>query len=158
MSATKNDKVHDVNELVEEEEIDVSAADGPKFAEVKVTSDDEVYDTVWEGKGTIKRFDEGENMFKDRGSGEAKILLHKVKKDHTFILRREGIGKLGAQHHLVKGMNVVKTKNNDCAVAWLCVKDYSDDDEGWPEKFWMKLATPEAADEFVKVFREVCAK
>eukprot|EP00388_Colpodella_angusta_P019385 GDKJ01048498.1.p1 GENE.GDKJ01048498.1~~GDKJ01048498.1.p1 ORF type:complete len:158 (+),score=29.78 GDKJ01048498.1:51-524(+) len=150
-------KVHDVSELVEEEELDVRGADGPKFAAVETKTGEEDFSVVWEQKATIKRFDEGENQWKERGSGDARILKHKTnEKQVLFLLRREAIGKLAANHNLTRGMRIIQVaKDKRCAI-WIATKDYSDEDEGFPEKFLIKFTSEETCEDFIKQFKHFC--
>lgn len=147
---------HD-NELMEEEEVGVSDGGAARFAEVDVKSGEEKWDLVWTEKAKLSRFDEGENQWKERGQGDAKILRHKQNPSHfMFILRREGIGKLAAQHDLVKGMKIKRHPQNDKYVLWTAPKDYSDDDEGYEEAFLGRFASKELADGFIKQFEALC--
>jgi Ran-binding protein 1 len=148
-------KVANVDELVEEEEICVDTADGPKFAAVETFDEKAHFDTVWENKGKLLRFDEGENQWKERGSGEARIIKSKKNGSHMFVLRREGIGKLAAQHLIQKGMQCVIPPKSNVSVMWIALADYSDDDEGWKEKFYIKFSTPEVATSFKAKFDEI---
>lgn len=79
------------------------------------------------------RFDEGENQWKERGQGTAKIMQRKD--DSTkfmFVFRREGIGKLAAQHYLMKNMKVKLHPSNEKHLLWTAFKDYTDDEVGYP--------------------------
>jgi Ran-binding protein 1 len=151
-----SDHEGDANELLVEEELAVSNGGAARFAAVEVLSGEEQWDVVWKNKGKILRFDEGENQWKERGQGDAKIMRNKVNpKRHMFILRREGIGKLAAQHDIVKGMKVKPHPQNDKFLIWTAVKDFSEDPEGWEESFLLKFPTKEIADEFTLNWNKV---
>ena len=154
-----SDHEGDGNELVPDEELPVGDGCAARFAAVEVLSGEEQWDLVWKGKGKILRLDEGENQWKERGQGDAKIMRNKLNpKRHMFLLRREGIGKLAAQHDILKGMNVKPHPQNDKFLLWTAVKDYSEDDEGWEESFLIKFPTKEVADEFVVNWNKVLPK
>ena len=149
----KEEEKDDGNELVEDEELAVTDGGAAKFAAVEVTSGEENYDPLCKIKAKIWRFDEGENQWKERGQGEARILRHKQSKNVMFILRREGTNKLAAQHQLVAGLKLKPNANSDKAFVWTSSLDFSDDDEeGHPETFAIRFATKELADEFKRVF------
>lgn len=136
------------NELMEIEEIEVSDGGKALFAAVEVKNGEENFNTVWEAQGKLLRFDEGENMWKERGQGVAKILQRKDDKGKSmFVFRREGIGKLAAQHYLVKGMSAKTHPQNEKSVLWRAFKDVTDDDEGFPESFILRCTTKELANE-----------
>jgi Ran-binding protein 1 len=140
-----------------EKEVDVTegGASAPKLAHVDTKSGEENYNELLIVKAKIWRFDEGENQWKERGQGDAKILQHKTKADRRiFIFRREGIGKLAANHQLVPGMRLITKENNDKLFVWITLKDFTDDDEGFPEKFTIKFQTKETADEFRRAFEQ----
>lgn len=148
---------HEENELLVEEELTVSDGGAARFAAVEVSSGEEKYDLVWKEKGKIMRFDEGENQWKERGQGDAKILRSKEDpKRYMFILRREGIGKLAAQHDLVKGMSIKRHSQSEKHLFWYAPKDYSDDDEGYEEQFLIRFASKEICDAFVREFEAIC--
>lgn len=145
-------KVANVEELLNEEEICVDTADGPKFAAVETFDETALFDIVWEAKAKLMRFDEGENQWKERGSGDAKIMKSKKIGTHTFILRREGVGKLGAQHLIQKGMSCMISPKANNAVLWIALADICDEPEGWRERFFIKFSTPETATAFKTQF------
>ncbi|EPY35848.1 Ran-binding protein 1 [Strigomonas culicis] len=134
------------NELMEIEEVAVTDGGAALLAVKETKSGEEKYDLVWEHQAKLLRFDEGENQWKERAQGTAKILR---KKDdaglYLFIFRREAIGKLGAQHFLVKGTPVNLHPKNEKMLIWTASKDISDDDEGFPERFLMRFGTKEEA-------------
>lgn len=143
------------NELMEIEEIEVSDGGKALFAAVEVKSGEEKFNPVWEAQGKLLRFDEGENVWKERGQGVAKILQRKDDKGKSmFIFRREGIGKLAAQHYLVKGMTAKTHPQNEKAVLWTAFKDVTDDEEGFPESFILRCATKELANEALSQLRK----
>lgn len=144
------------SELVEVHELDVSDGGAAKFAPVTVLSGEELYNTIYSDKAKLWRFDEGENTWKERGQGEVKILQHKERPQrHVLILRRDGTGKLAAQHDLVKGMKLMPNPASEKAWVWTSPKDYSDDDEGHEEVFFIRFSAKENADEFKKIFDKV---
>ncbi|KAL7699330.1 Ran-binding protein 1 [Lotmaria passim] len=135
------------NELMEIEEVAVSDGGAARFAAVDVKSGEEKYNVIWEDSAKLLRFDEGENQWKERGQGTAKVLQRKDDPGKfMFLFRREGIGKLAAQHYLLKGMKITKHKQGEKFLIWTAFKDYTDDEEGFPESFTMRMSSKEAAD------------
>lgn len=149
---------HDDNGLLDEPELSVSDGGVAKFAAIEVKSGEEQYDLICNLKSKILRFDEGENQWKERGQGDARILQHKHSKKFLFIHRREGTGKLSAQHALVPGMSLKANPSSDKVWVWGTARDYSDDDEGFPETFCVKFASKELADQFRAAFEAATKK
>lgn len=146
----------DAGELINEE-VDVSDGGVAKFAAVEVSSGEEKYNPVLIVKAKIFRFDEGENQWKERGQGDAKILQNKDNaKRHHFLFRREGIGKLAAFHEIVKGMAPKRVTEKQ--VQWASACDWGDqDDQGWPEIFLCKFSSKDDADKFISLFQTLVA-
>jgi Ran-binding protein 1 len=140
-----------------QEEVPTSTGGEAKFAAVEVKSGEEQYNVLLAlSKCKLMRFDEGENRWKERGQGEVKILESKAnRKLHTLLVRREVIGKIGAQHQIVAGMKCQSTPKSDKVVIWSTAADYSDDPEGIPETFLINFPTLEAAAQFKSVFAAV---
>lgn len=140
-----------------EEEIDPTDGGAAKFAAVDVKSGEENFNEIISIKGKLLRFDEGENQWKERGQGDAKILQFKAQPHrHMFIMRRDGVGKLAAQHELVKGAKIQKHPQSDKAYIWTAPLDYAEDEDGtgYPESFVLKFASAEMGDEFRRAFEK----
>eukprot|EP00009_Paramoeba_aestuarina_P003383 CAMPEP_0201523006 /NCGR_PEP_ID=MMETSP0161_2-20130828/18691_1 /ASSEMBLY_ACC=CAM_ASM_000251 /TAXON_ID=180227 /ORGANISM="Neoparamoeba aestuarina, Strain SoJaBio B1-5/56/2" /LENGTH=180 /DNA_ID=CAMNT_0047921995 /DNA_START=23 /DNA_END=562 /DNA_ORIENTATION=+ len=142
------------SELVQEEELSVTDGGKALLAPVDVKTGEEDEVACYREKAKIFRFDEGENKWKERGAGEARILQDKKDKAlFRFILRRNGTGKLGANHYLMKGMKLVPSGSNEKSWVWKCPAD-SSDEEVQPELFLLRFSTKELAQEFRKAFEE----
>jgi hypothetical protein len=143
----------DDSELINEE---MDATDGgeAKFAAVDTKSGEEQLSLVGGWKGKILRFDEGENAWKERGQGECKIFQYKNDNNqHRLVFRRDGTGKLGADHNLQYGMKIMPMAGSEKQLIWKSPCDYSEGDaEGYPELFLMKFPNPEVAQEFKAAF------
>lgn len=146
------------NELMEVEEIAVSDGGAARFAAVDVKSGEEKYDILFEESGKLLRFDEGENQWKERGQGTCKVMRHKEDAGKfMFIFRRTEIGKLAAQHYLIKGMKVKLHPQNDKFLIWTAFKDYTDDEEGFPENFVLRFTSKEVAERALKQMESAIA-
>ena len=144
-------------ELLHEKELDVSDGGAAKLPPVVTTTGEEDENVIYRQRSKIYRFDEGENKWKERGIGEARILEHKVDKNHfRFILRREGTLKLGANHFLLKTMTIKPNVGVKKAWVWNTPAD-SSDEEVQPELFALKFPDQGAADAFHEVFTS-CVK
>lgn len=147
------------NELMEIEEVAVSDGGAARFAAVDVKSGEEKFNVIWQDTAKLLRFDEGENQWKERGQGTAKVLQRKDDGGkYMFLFRREGIGKLAAQHYLLKGMKIAKHKQGEKFIIWTAFKDFTDDEEGFPENFTMRMSSKEAADKALEAMQNAVAK
>eukprot|EP00760_Papus_ankaliazontas_P025550 PhM_4_TR2777/c0_g1_i1/m.713/K15306/RANBP1; Ran-binding protein 1 len=157
MSQERADE-HNDNELMKEEELAVTDGGEAMLKPVDVKTGEEDEDVIFRKRAKIFRFDDGENQWKERGQGEARILQHKEHKTHyRFLLRRDGTLKLGANHFLISGMTLKKNSADDKSWVWATAADVSDE-EPQPEVFAIRFQTPEMAAEFKTVFDECCAK
>lgn len=146
------------SELVKEEELSVTDGGAAKLKPVEISSGEEDEDVIFRKRAKIYRFDDGENCWKERGQGEARILRHKVETNKCrFLLRREGTMKLGANHYILKGMSLKKNAGDDRSWVWKTPAD-SSDEEVQPELFAIKFANKELAVEFQTVFLDCVAK
>lgn len=141
-----------------EAEVNPSIGGEAKFAKVEIASGEELFNQLLKLKCHLMRFDDGENKWKERGQGEVKILERKNNSNsHTLLVRRDVIGKIAAQHHLTSGMKLQAHPSSDKVLIWATAKDYSDDEDGIPEKFLIKFAEAESAAQFKSVWETVLA-
>src|SRR3989338_7852566 len=91
-----------------QEEAPTSTGGEAKFAAVEVKSGEEQY-----------------NVLLSLTKCEVKILENKNNsKIHTLLVRREVIGKIGAQHQIVAGMKCQATPKSDKVVIWSTAADF----------------------------------
>ncbi len=144
------------------EDADVPVTDGgqARFTAVETKSGEENFNIICNLKCKLHRFDEGENQWKERGHGQAKIMQAKDKPDrYVFILRREGTGKLAAQHELLPRITLATPSGGgEKQLVWSTPADFSDDDEGIPETFLIRFVSKEMADEFRVAFAAATRK
>ena len=155
-TASKGSQV--ASELVDEEELAVTDGGAAMLAPIEVKTGEEDEDVIYREKAKILRFDEGENQWKERGTGEARILCDKkTQKIFRFILRRDGTGKLGSNHFLYKAMKVRMHGAAGKSCIWSCIAD-SSDEEIQPEIFLLRFKMPELAAAFKKTFEDCAEK
>jgi Ran-binding protein 1 len=141
-----------------EAEVNPSMGGEARFAAVSIASGEEQFNLLLKLKCQLMRFDDGENTWKRRGEGEIKILESKTNANsHTVLVRREVIGKIAAQHHIVAGMKLKPHPSSDRVFVWSTPSDFSDDEDGIPETFMVKFAESEQAQQFKSVFETLLA-
>ncbi|XP_052062962.1 uncharacterized protein LOC127702710 [Mytilus californianus] len=74
-------------------------------------------ETVFCEKATLLRFDDG--LWKERGSGELKLLRHKQTKRVQLLMRRDQVLKVYAKHFLTKKMKLYPLQSSKMAWSWI---------------------------------------
>ena len=113
---------------------------------------DEILHRVQRAK--LFRFHEKE--WKERGIGEAKLLKDKMTGRIRFLMRREMVMKVCANHVVQPDMVLTPAVGSDRAWTWFTPADYTDE-EPRPEKLCLKFKNAELANEFKQVFEECVA-
>ena len=122
-------------EQVEEENpetFDDGAPRAPIIPEVTISSGEDEDEVLWEKR--CKLYRSGEDtvdgkkviVWKERGLGEAKLLLNKAKNYVRFLMRREGTLKICAHHVIIPEMELRPMTGSDKAFVWSTPADYAD--------------------------------
>ncbi|XP_024214651.1 E3 SUMO-protein ligase RanBP2 isoform X2 [Halyomorpha halys] len=125
----------------------------PEKIELKTGEEDE--DVVFSERAMLYRFDNKE--WKQRGTGEMKLLKHKTKNTYRLIMRREQVYKLVC-NHLIPADFELKTKS-DKAFCWSALNYCPDksDDKPVSESLCIKFKDENLARKF-KTAIEDCLK
>ena len=94
-----------------------------------------------------------EKEWKERGVGEAKLLKDKTTGRIRFLMRREMVMKVCANHVVQPDMVLTPAVGSDRAWTWFTPADYTDE-EPRPEKLCLKFKNAELANEFKLAFEE----
>ncbi len=97
------------------------------------------------------RFDKEASEWKERGTGDLKLLKNKLTGQIRVLMRREKTHKICANHLVVKGMELKASVGSDKSWIYQTVADYSEG-EARPETITVRFANPENAQEFKKNF------
>jgi len=93
--------------------------------------------------------------WKERGTGDVKILKTKDESSARIVMRREQTLKLCANHLIVPWMELKPNCNNKKSWVWKTVADFADDPEGEESKqetLAIRFGTEESAQAFEKAF------
>lgn len=129
-----------------------------EVSEVNVLTGEEDEETFWSHRAKLYRYAKDSGEWKERGTGEAKLLKHKTTKKIRFLLRQEKTLKVVANH-------LVNTKDEYCKLVpnvssekiWVwTVQDYAED-EGKIEQFALKFGQIDQANVFKEKFEEAAA-
>jgi hypothetical protein len=120
----------------------------PDNVEVKTGEEDE--DVLYEHRAKLYRFAESE--WKERGTGDVKILKHRETGVVRIVMRRERVLKICLNHRILVTMNLQPMPSAQ-GKAWMWyATDFADGPEPTNEKFSLKFKTEEIADSFKKAF------
>jgi len=143
---TKNVETHPENTENEEERvIDPS---------VKTLEEDE--DALFKMRAKLFRFDKPTSQWKERGTGDVKLLQHKENKKIRLLMRREKTFKICANHYVHPLMKLEVNVGSDRSWMWSCPSDFAEE-EPKEELFAIRFANSENAQKFKEKFEE-CQK
>ena len=123
---------------------------------VDVVTGEEEEEIVFEERAKLFRYCDETKEWKERGLGQAKILLDGNTGKFRFLMRREQTFKICANHKLIPNMKVDKMASNAKARIW-GAQDFAEE-ELKTEKFCIKFKTEEQADNFERKFKESVIK
>lgn len=123
-----------------------------KLEAVSVKTGEEEEDCVYTQRCRVYRFDNKTDEWKERGTGDIKMLQHKASKRTRLILRQEKTMKLVVNHELPPTAELTPNLGSDRAWTY-ATTDYSD-----PTPcvctLAIKFKNPETANEFKSKFEE----
>ncbi|XP_037091231.1 ran-specific GTPase-activating protein-like, partial [Pollicipes pollicipes] len=91
--------------------------------------------------------------WKERGTGDVKILRHKTKPSTRLLMRRDKTLKVCANHFMTQDITLMPNCGSDRAWVWSVACDFSDE-EPKPEMLAIRFANAENAKKFKEVFTE----
>ena len=133
-----------------EEEVKINPTQACTLAKVEIKTGEEDEDVIYKARGRIYRF--RENEWKERGTGDMKLLRHKTDKRIRFILRQDKTLKIVANFIIQdKPLCDLKPHQGSDKMFYFLANDCS---EQTPviEKFVIKLGNAEKAKLFKKNF------
>ena len=134
----------------EEVKITPSQACSLPVAEIKTGEEDE--DLIFKGRARLYRFRDGE--WKERGTGDMKLLRHKTEKKIRYILRQDKTLKIVANFIIAdKPLCELKPHQGSDKMFMFMAYDCSDETPSM-EKFVIKLGNADKAKTFKKHFED----
>jgi len=125
-----------------------------KLAEVKVQTGEEDEDVLYKERAKLYRFDNDSKEWKERGTGDVKLLQHKQTHKVRIILRQEKTLKI-CVNHVVAPLELKPNLGSDRAWTWSAT-DYADDDAAL-KTFAIKFKNPEVANAFKAAYDQARA-
>ncbi|PAV20965.1 ran spi1 binding protein [Pyrrhoderma noxium] len=119
--------------------------------EVKTLEEDE--DVSFKMRAKLFRFDNGESQWKERGTGDVRLLKHKETKKVRLVMRRDKTLKVCANHLITADMRLQPNIGSDRSWVWKVHADYADG-EPVPETLAIRFANAENAESFKEAFED----
>ncbi|XP_065682219.1 E3 SUMO-protein ligase RanBP2 isoform X2 [Hydra vulgaris] len=143
------------NKSLEVEDTECSAEFAPlvSLSHINYLTGEEDEVVIFNERSKMFRYD---GQWKERGTGDLKILQHKVNKQYRLLLRRDQTHKLSANHMLVKGMVIQPMGTSKNAYVWKSTSDISDG-EATEQTFAARFKLEERAKEFADIFKSICS-
>ncbi|KAL8599978.1 Ran-specific GTPase-activating protein [Nucella lapillus] len=143
----------DKEEAPESPEIHFEPVVQLKPVETKTLEEDE--NILLQLRAKLFRFDsEAEpSEWKERGTGDMKILEHRETKRIRILMRRDKTLKVCANHYITTAMQLKPNCGSDRAWVWSTLADFADE-EAKEELLAVRFANAENAQKFKTVFEE----
>ena len=134
-----------------EEEVKINPTDNCNLAKVEIKTGEEDEDLIFKSRGKLFRFRDGE--WKERGTGDLKLLRHKKDKKIRFILRQDKTLKIVA-NFIISEKPLCELKPHQGSEKMFRFMAYDCSEEPVMEKFVIKLGNAEKAKVFKKNFED----
>jgi len=121
--------------------------------EVATKTNEEDETVIFKLRAKLFRFDSGENEWKERGTGEARLLQHKETQKIRLVMRREKTLKVCANHLISADMKLQPNIGSDRSWVWKVAADYSEDPPT-SETLAIRFANADIAVQFKKAFED----
>ncbi|KAF3194552.1 hypothetical protein TWF225_007079 [Orbilia oligospora] len=120
---------------------------------VEVPTAEETEDSTFKMRAKLFKFDKDSREWKERGTGDVKLLKHKVNLKTRLVMRRDKTHKVCANHYITPEMKLTPNVGSDRSWVWNVAADVS---EGPPEP--QTLAIRFANSDNANLFKEAFLK
>jgi len=119
--------------------------------ETKTHEEDE--DVIFKMRAKLFRFEVSSTEWKERGTGDVRLLQHKETKRVRLIMRRDKTLKLCANHAITADMRLQPNVGSDRSWVWKVVADYAENEPS-AETLAIRFANSDNANQFKAKFEE----
>lgn len=137
----------------EDEDTGAQIAPVIKLEEVAVTTGEEDEDVLLDLKAKLYRFDKELNQWKERGTGNVKLLKHKETGKVRLVMRQAKTLKICANHLVVPSIKMQEHAGNEKSCVWHAT-DFSDG-ELKDEMFCIRFGSIENCKKFMESVEEI---
>ncbi|KAI9476850.1 Ran GTPase binding protein Sbp1 [Coemansia sp. RSA 989] len=124
-----------------------------KLQDVKVKTHEEDEDAIFKMRAKLFRFDTEGNEWKERGTGDVKLLKHKETGKVRLLMRRDKTLKVCANHYITDDMVLSPNVGSDRSWVWNVAADLVDD-EAERQLLAIRFGNSENANKFKEAFDE----
>jgi len=119
--------------------------------EVETKTNEEQEEQVFKMRAKLFKFDRETREWKERGTGEVRLLQHRENQKTRLVMRRDKTLKVCANHYIVPDMKLSPNVGSDRSWVWNAAADVS---EGEPEAqtLAIRFANSENANKFKDAF------
>ncbi|KAL4075780.1 ran/spi1 binding protein [Scleroderma citrinum] len=117
--------------------------------ETKTMEEDE--DVMFKMRAKLFRFDNNSGEWKERGTGDVRLLQHKETKKVRLVMRRDKTLKVCANHMISAEMRLQPNIGSDRSWVWKVAADFSESPPA-AETLAIRFANSENANEFKRKF------
>ncbi|KAK0491264.1 RanBP1 domain-containing protein [Armillaria novae-zelandiae] len=149
MASTEQESV-----FAKEEEADVHFEPVIKLTEqVNTKTMEEDEDVLFKMRAKLFRFDISSSEWKERGTGDVRLLAHKETKKVRLVMRRDKTLKVCANHAISPDMRLQPNIGSDRSWVWKVAADYAESPPT-AETLAIRFANSENAGQFKEKFEE----
>lgn len=105
-------------------------------------------------RAKLFRYDKHTSQWKERGTGDMKLLQHSKTQKIRILMRRDQTMKICANHLILPQMKLLPNVGSDKSWVWNTPADISDGGEPQAELLAIRFGTPEIASAFKGKFEE----
>ncbi|KAK0190702.1 ran/spi1 binding protein [Armillaria mellea] len=140
--------------FTKEEEADVHFEPVIKLTEqVNTKTMEEDEDVLFKMRAKLFRFDITSSEWKERGTGDVRLLAHKETKKVRLVMRRDKTLKVCANHAITSDMRLQPNIGSDRSWVWKVAADYAESPPT-AETLAIRFANSENAGQFKEKFEE----
>jgi len=121
--------------------------------QIEIKTGEENDDVIFKMRAKLFRFDSSASEWKERGTGDVRLLQHKDNKKVRLVMRRDKTLKVCANHFITSEMRLQPNIGSDRSWVWKVLADYS---ESLPtsETLAIRFANSGNAEQFKIKFEE----
>ncbi|KAF9909267.1 single stranded nucleic acid binding protein [Linnemannia zychae] len=136
-----------------EEETEVHFEPIVKLEAVQVKTHEEEEDSIFKMRAKLFRFVKESNEWKERGTGDVRLMQHRETKKIRLLMRRDQTLKICANHYVTAEMTLTPNVGSDRSWVWNVTADSSDECTG-PQTLAIRLANSDNAAIFKEEFEK----
>ncbi|KAG0196290.1 single stranded nucleic acid binding protein [Mortierella sp. GBA30] len=136
-----------------EEETEVHFEPVVKLEAVQVKTHEEDEEVLFKMRAKLFRFVKETNEWKERGTGDVRLMKHKESKKIRLLMRRDQTLKICANHYVTSDMTLTPNVGSDRSWVWNVTADSSDDCAG-AQTLAIRLANSDNAAVFKEEFEK----